>query len=61
MKWYYKYAIFILVFALGTYFNYLLQKSAGVTPNVFTTVIPGIIGSLSAWRYGLQTKNIRKL
>ena len=61
MKRFFKYVIFVLVFILGTYINYLIQKSADISPNIFTTVVPSIIASVSAWRYARRKKNTRKL
>lgn len=39
----------ILGIAGGAYINYWIQKNVNVPPNVFTTVVPRIVGYLTAW------------
>lgn len=61
MRKYLIYILFVLTFIFATYVNCLIQTSAGVSPNVYTTIVPGIIGALAVWRHVRRMNKTRKL
>lgn len=62
MRKYIKYFLmFILAFVVGTYVNYQIQKSVGISPNVFTVFMPGVVGGIAGWYYVRKINKTRKL
>lgn len=58
---YMKYTVFILVFVVGTFVNYQIQKSVGVSSNVLTILIPGVVGGVAGWHSVQRMHGTRKL
>lgn len=59
MRKYSQFIVYILAAFVAVYVNYLIRKSVGLSIDIFTLLIPLILGGVIVWLYG-QIKKKKK-